>query len=110
LSRAPMTPITAGIPSLPCRFSTITGLPHRAARRSAHQRAAMSVVEPAGSGTMMRTARCGHGSAVEGRGGHGKDDQKSSRNGIEGMHDKPHCLLDTSESEPRLRRPAPGRA
>src|SRR3982074_1719527 len=53
-------------PSAPGRFSTTTGCFQRSASRTAYIRAATSVELPAPTGTIMRIARCGHGSAWSG--------------------------------------------
>src|SRR5262245_39845179 len=52
-------------PSPPGRFSTTTGLPHRADNRSANKRAPMSAPAPGPNGTMNFTVWSGQTSAAE---------------------------------------------
>ena len=56
----------AMMPSPPGWFSTTTGLPQRAERRSANSRAMMSVPLPGPSGRISFTGRVGHACALRG--------------------------------------------
>src|SRR5258708_4864812 len=65
-SCAPTNAVVPIRPSAPGRFSTTTGCFQCSASRSAYIRAATSVELPTPTGTIIRTVRCGHGSALSG--------------------------------------------